>query len=171
MSMRIVAAVLALALALWPLVIAPMPPMASIAGASLLLAVAGIVLLWRSIATAAACVFLVDYAGAVWLAAEPVDVAGATGVGLAVLFYLQAVDLARRMRGAAVDTPVVRTHLVRWAGFAAATLAAAILSVGVASALASPMPTVIAPLLAAAGALGVIAALAIIVARAATRPQ
>jgi hypothetical protein len=171
MSMRVVAAILALALAVWPVVIAPVPPMASIAGVSLLVAAAGIVLLWRSIATAAACVFLVDYAAAVWLASEQVDIAGAAGVGLAVLFYLQAIDLARRMRGAAVDTPVVRTHLARWAGFAAATLAAAVLSIGIASALAAPMPPVIAPLLAAAGALGVLAALATIIARAATRPR
>jgi hypothetical protein len=99
------------------------------------------------------------------------SIAGAAGYGLGLLYLLESLDLAGRAHGATVDTAVIRSHLGRWTGFGAATLGAAVLLVAVATALAAPMPPAVAPILAAAGALGVVAIIAVFVTRAAARPS
>ncbi len=162
---RLLAAAFAVVLSAAPVLIMPVPAVAVIALGGLLLATVGVAAFWRWPITAAACVFLADYAAALWVAAGPVNVAGAAGFGLALLFMLESVDLARRVRRAAVDGVVIRSHLGRWSGFGAATLASAALAVALASALATPMPPAIAPLLAAGGALGVMTTIAVIFTR------
>jgi len=162
---------LALVLAVAPLVVLPAPPVIVLGLAGALLVTAGAITRWRWPTALAAGVFLTNYAGVLWVADAPLDVAGAAIVGLSLLFLLQSADLADRVRGAAVTTPVLRAHLARGTGFALATLAAAALAIALASALASPMPSAIAPLLAAAGALGVITAIALIVKRALSRTR
>ena len=162
---RLLAAAFAVVLSAAPVLIMPEPAVAVIALVGLLLATVGVAAFWRWPVTAAACVFLADYAAALWVAAGPVNVAGAAGFGLALLFMLESVDLARRVRRAAVDGAVIRSHLGRWSGFGAATLGSAALAVALASALATPMPPAIAPLLAAGGALGVITTIAVIITR------
>ena len=149
----------------------PAPPVIVLGLTGALLVAVGAVTRWRWPTTLAACVFLTNYAGVLWVAAAPLDVAGAAVVGLSLLFLLQSADLADRVRGAAVTTPVLRAHLARGTGFALATLVAAALAIALASALATPMPSAIAPLLAAAGALGVITAIALIVKRALSRTR
>ena len=166
-----IGAAIAVALAAAPVVIMPEPPVAVTALAGLLLAAVGIAARWRWPATAAAAVFLVDYTAALWLADARASIAGAAGFGLGLLYLLESLDLAGRAHGATVDTAVIRSHLGRWTGFGAATLGAAALLVAVASALAAPMPPAVAPILAAAGALGVVAIIAVFVTRAAARPS
>ena len=95
------------------------------------------------------------------------SIAGAAAFGLGLLLLLESLDLTRRVRLAAVDTPVVRSHLGRFTGFGAAALAAAGLFAAAANALAAPMPAAVAPILAAVGALGVVAIAAVFVTRAA----
>ena len=168
---RLLSAAIAAALAAAPVVIMPEPPVAVTALAGLLLATVAITARWRWPATAAAAVFLVDYTAALWLADARVSIAGAAGFGLGLLYLLQSLDLAGRVHRAAIDTAVIRSHLSRWTGFGAATLGAAGLLVAVASALAAPMPPAVAPILAAAGALGVVAIIAVFVTRAAARPS
>ncbi len=116
----------------------------------------GIAALWRSLLTAAACLFLTDHAAALWVAGA----SGAAGFGLSLLFLLEAVELGRRVRHAAVGTGVVRSQMVRGVGFAAATLAATMLVTALAGALAASVPFAAAPFVAAAGALGVVLAVA-----------
>jgi hypothetical protein len=157
---RLLAAAFAVVLSAAPVLIMPVPAVSVIALGGLLLAT-----FWRWPITAAACVFLADYAAALWVAAGPVNVAGAAGFGLALLFMLESGDLARRVRRAAVDGAVIRSHLGRWSGFGAATLGLTALAVALASALATPMPPAIASLLAAGGALGVITTIAVIITR------
>jgi hypothetical protein len=70
------------------------------------------------------------------------------------------VELARCVRHAAVDAGVVRSQIVRWTGFAAATLAATMLVMALAGPVAASVPFAAAPFVAAAGALGVVLALA-----------
>jgi hypothetical protein len=166
---RLLPAALAVALAAAPAAIMPAPPMVVTALAGLLLAALGIAARWRWPATAAAAVFLVDYTAALWLADARVSIAGAACFGLGLLYLLQSLDLAGRVHRTAADTAVIRSHLGRCTGFGAATLGAAALLVAVASALAAPMPPAVAPILAAAGALGVVAIIAVFVIRAATR--
>ena len=161
----------ALVLAVAPAMMLPAPPVIVLGLVGLLLVAAGAITRWRWPTTVAAGVFLTNYAGVLWVAGAPLDVAGAAVVGLSALFLLQSADLADRVRDAAITTPVLRAHLARGTGFALATLVAAALAIALASALATPMPSAIAPLLAAAGALGVIAAIALIVKRAVSRTQ
>ena len=165
---RLLAAAFAVVLSAAPVLIMPVPAVAVIALVGLLLATVGVAALWQWPVTAAACVFLADYAASLWVAAGPVNVAGAAGFGLALLFMLESVDLARRVRRAAVEGAVIGSHLGRWSGFGAATLLAAAFAVALASALATPMPSAIAPLLAAAGALGVMTTIAVIFTRVAS---
>jgi hypothetical protein len=167
---RLLPAAIAVALAAAPVVILPAPPVAVTAIAGLLLAAVGITARWRWPATAAAAVFLVNYAAALWLTDARVSLAGAAGFGLGLLSLVESLDLAGRVHRAAVDTAVIRSHLGRWTGFGAATLGAAALLVAVAGALAASIPPAVAPILAAAGALGVVAIIAVFVTRAAARP-
>ena len=126
----------------------------------LLLAAVGIATFWRGPVTAAACVFLTDYAIALWVAGPSVSVIGAAGFGLSLLFLLQSVELGRCIRHATVEAGVVRSHIVDWVGFGAATLAATMLVMALARAFAASVPFAAAPFVTAAGALGVVLALA-----------
>jgi hypothetical protein len=168
---RLLPAAIAAALAAGPVVIMPEPPVAVTALAGLLFAAVAIGTRWRWPATVAAAVFLVDYTAALWLADARVNIAGAAGFGLGLLYLLESLDLAGRVHRATVGTAVIRSHLGRWTGFGAVTLGAAGLLVAVATALAAPMPPAVAPILAAAGALGVVAIIAVFVTRAAARPS
>jgi hypothetical protein len=152
-----------------PLLTAPIRPVIVPGLIGLLLATVGIVTLWRWPATAAACMFLTEYAAALWIAGVPASVVGAAAFGLSLLFLLQAVELARCLRHAAArGTGVVRSQLTWWMGFGAATLAATLLVMALAGTLAASVPFAAAPFVTAAGALGVVLALAAAV-RGATR--
>jgi len=168
---RLLPAAIAVALAAAPVMIMPEPPIGVTALAGLLFAAVAIGARWRWPATAAAVVFLVDYTAALWLADARVSIAGAAGFGLGLLYLLESMDLTGRVHRATVDAAVIRSHLGRGTGFGAATLGAAALLMAVASALAAPMPPAVAPILAAAGALGVVAIIAVFVTRAAAHPS
>jgi hypothetical protein len=159
----------ALALFVLAVLTAPIRPVALIGLAGLLLAAVGIAAHWRWPVTAGACIFLTDYTAALLTAGGPVSVAGAAGFGLALLLLLQAADLARRVHRATVGAGVVRSQLARWIGLGAATLATTLVIVALAGAFAASVPFAAAPLLAAAGALGAMLALAMGAFRAAAR--
>ena len=148
-----------------PLLTAALPAVIVTGLVGLLLAAVGIVALWRWPVTAAACVFLTNYAAALWVARAPVSVLSATGFGLSLLFLLQSVELGRRMRHATVDARVVRSQIVAWTGFAAVTLGATMLAMALAGAVAALLPFAVAPLVAVVGALGAVLAFAAAVKR------
>jgi hypothetical protein len=155
-----------------PLLTTPISAVASTGFVGLLLAVVAIVACWRWLATAAACVFLADYAAALWIAAMPVNVAGAAGFGLGVLLLLQSVDLACRVRGATVEASVILSEIGRWIGLGVGVLVAAVLAWALANSLAAMLPPVASPLLAAAGSLGTVLILAVLIVRATrSRPR
>jgi len=156
---RLAAAVCAAVLFVLPVLTATIPAVMVAGVVGLLLAAVGIVTLWRWPVTSAACVFLTDYAAALWLADAPVRIGGAAGFGLSLLLLLQSVELARCMRRATVDASVARSQIAHWAGFGIATLATASLAMPVASALAGLVPFTAAPFVAAAAALGAVLAL------------
>jgi hypothetical protein len=157
---RLPAVAFAVILFVVPLLTAPLRAVAVTGLIGLLLAAVGIGALWRWPITAAACVFLTDYAAALWVAGAPMNLAGATGFGLSLLFLFQSVELARCVRQATVSAGVVRLLIVRWMGFGTATLAAAMLAMTLAGPVAASVPFAAAPFVAAAGALGIVLALA-----------
>jgi hypothetical protein len=171
---RLAATACAVALFWAPLRLAPMPPVAVTGLAALLLAAGAVATLRRGLATAAACVFLIDYAAALWIAGGPARIGGAAGFGLALLFFLETVDMGRRLRRATVGAGVARSMIACGLGVSVATGAAAMLVMTAAGAAAASIPFAAAPFLAAAGAVGVVLAVAAAVtgaARAASRPR
>jgi hypothetical protein len=164
---RLAAAGFAVVALVVPLVTARPQALVLVGLIALLLAAVGIAMLWRWLVTAAACLFLVAYAAALWLAAAAPGPFGPAVFGLSILLMLQCVELARATRGATVDAAAVRSQILTWAGFGAGTLAASMLIVTLGAALVTSIPVAVAPLVAAASALGVLLALAVM----ATRPR
>ena len=159
--LRLAGGVLALVLFLLPLHAAPLRGVAVIGGVGLLLAALGVAALWRWPVTAASCVFLTQYAVALWLAGKPVSVVGAVGFGLSLLFLFQCVELGRCVRAAEVDAGVYRSQVGGWMGFGAGMLVAMMLVVALAGAGAASIPFAVAPVVAAVGAVGVVVALTV----------
>ena len=71
-----------------PLLAAPSPSVAAIGLVAGTLAAVGILGLWMPPVTAAACLFLIEYAAGLWLSAAPVDPVTAAIFGIALLFLL-----------------------------------------------------------------------------------
>jgi hypothetical protein len=160
---RVPAVAFALVLFVVPLLAAPIKPVAVMGGLGLLLAALGIAGLWRWPVTAAACVFSIDYAGALWVARASVSLGGAVAFGLALLLLLESIELGRCLRRATVDARVVRAQITAWLGFAVATLAVTLLGLALAGSLVASIPFAAAPFVAGAAALGVVLALAAVI--------
>lgn len=162
---RLAAVACAAVLFALPLLTAATPVVVTIGLTGSLLAAVGIAALWPRPVTAAACLFLTAYAAALWVAGAPVSVVRAAGFGLALLVLLQSVELGRRMRRATVGAGVVRSQIAGWVRFGAATLAGTMLAMALTGAAAASVPFALAPVVAAAGALGVVVALSTVVKR------
>ena len=162
---RVPAAAFALVLFVIPWTIAPAKPVAISGIAGLALAAVGIGGFWRWPLLAAACAFLIEYAGALSLARAPIGVWGAVAFGLALLLMLASTELGRGCRRATVNARVLRSQLAAWLGFTTATLGATLLGLSLAGGLAASISSAAAPFLAGLGALGVVLALAAIVKR------
>jgi hypothetical protein len=145
---------------------APVAPIALAGLAALLLAAVAIAVPWRWLATAAACLFMADYAAALWLAAPPPDAVSAVVFGLALLLMLGGVDLACRIRGGTAGARVALVDLARGLGVGAGALGALMVATALARSFATALPAALSPLLAGAGALGAIVVLAALIRRA-----
>ncbi len=165
---RLLAIAFAVVLFVIPRLTAPMPAVTGAGLLAVLLTVLAIGARWRWPATAAACVFLANYAAALWMARGPVNLVRAAGFGVALLLLLQAVDLTCRVRGTTVDATLVLAELGRWIGLGAAAFGAVVLAVALANSLATTLPAVVSPLLAAAGAFDAVLIVAAVIVRAGT---
>jgi len=154
-------AVLALMLFGMTLRVAPYEAVLEIGLVALLLVATGLATPWRWPMISAACLFLTNHALALWGTDAPVDIVGAAVFGVALLFLLQLSDLGRGMRRASVGAGVTRSLLARLLVFAVMTLIATTAGMAIARPLSAAVPAVLAPLLATAGALGVVTALAL----------
>ena len=168
--MRLLATLGAFALCLVPLATLPVRPVAAGAGAALLLSLAGVVTLRRWPATAGACLAVANYALALWLASAPLGVLPAMGFGLALLLLLQPLEIAR-CRRRATDVGVTRSQLAGWVVFGLVAPGVVMLALGLSQVIAGSVPLLAAPLLAAAGALGVLLGLASALTRSSARPD
>src|SRR5262245_6998122 len=166
---RLAVASFAIALAGAPLLVAPEKVVGVAGSVGLLLAAVGIATPWRWPVTAAACLFLVEYALALLVAGAPANIVAAAAFGLGLVFLMESADLAIRTRRAAADRGVIWSQLGHWIGLASAVLVAALLAVAVAHGLAAFLPFAATPFLAAAGALGTMIGLAIVILHAARR--
>jgi hypothetical protein len=158
---RLLAALFALVLFSLPIYVAPISPIAVMGAVGLALSAAGLAALRRGLVTAAACVFLGEYAAALWITGAPVNIGAAVAYGLSLLFLLQVADLARRLRLAAIGAGVARSLIARGAGVGLATLATAMVVAALAGAAATSVYYAAAPFAAAAAALGVLVAAAL----------
>jgi len=166
--MRLLAAGSAVALFVLLRLTTPAPAVAVGGLVGLLLAAVAIAAHWRWLATAAGCVFLTGYAAALWVESAPVNIVPALGFGLALFFLLESLDLACCVRGAAIDGGVVQSALRRWIVLGAGAFVAAMLAMALATLFATALPAGASPLLAAAGALGSVWVLAVMIRRAHT---
>jgi hypothetical protein len=157
---RLAAALSAVVLLVVPLRATPIHVVVAPGVVAMLLAVLGIVTLWRWPVTAAACLFVTDYALALTIAGPGVSLASATCFGLALLGLLHSLEVARCARRAAVHRDVARSQILGWVAFVAVTAAIVTAAMVLARGVAPALPFAAAPLLAAAGALGVVVALA-----------
>jgi len=156
----------ALTLLLLTLRRAPIEPLVAIGLVAFTLVVVGLLMPWRWPIVTAACLFLTGHALALWGMDAPSDIPGGLGFGLALLFLLHAGHTGRAMRGARVGVRVLREQIAGWVRFAVVALLAAMLGMGLAAPLSGLLPGALAPLLAAASAVGVVVALALAATRA-----
>jgi hypothetical protein len=159
---RVPAGIFALVLFAIPFVAAPIKPIGTLGGLGLLVAAVGIGGLWRWLVTVAACVFLIEYTAALWVARASLSVGGAVAFGLALLFLVESIELGRGFRRATVAGRVVRSQVSAALGFATATVALTLLGLVLAGGFVASIPFAAAPFVAALAALGVVLALAAI---------
>jgi len=152
-----------------PVLALPAPGIAALAGAGALIAAAGALARVPVLVAVGAGALLADYAMALWLALAPPDPLGAAVLGVGLLLVLETADFHWRFHRAHVPGPVLQRQVLRWGvgaagGLAASTALAALGLVGF------RLPPGVAPLLAAAGAIGAVAALAAALSRLTTPP-
>jgi hypothetical protein len=169
---RSLSALCAVGLAAAPLLVLAMPIVALAGALGVLLAAGGIAFNRAALVSAGSLVFLAEYAGAVWAAGGLVNAAGATGFGVALALMVDTADLARRMpRGAGDELAIARAQLGRWIRLAGASCVAAATITVSAGTIASALPVVGTPLLAAAGAVGAVLLAALVISRNAGRAR
>jgi hypothetical protein len=147
-------------------VVALASPLVAAPGLAVLLPAAlSILARWRWLAVLAACGDLGVYTVALSIeraAASPVP---ALALGVALVVFLDAVDLSARLRSATVGDGVVRSALVRWAALGLGAVAAGVPALAMAGPLAAILPVAASPLVAAAGALASVLIVAALIRR------
>ena len=164
---RLAPALFAVALSGAPLLVAPVKVVGAAGLVGLLLAAAGIIASWRWPLTAASCAFLVEYALALLVADAPVNIVGAAAFGLGIVLLVESADLASRARRAVVGRAVIWSQLGHWVGLGGGILVTALVALALAQGLATALPFAATPFLAAAGAVGMMIGLALVIAHAA----
>ncbi len=145
-------------LAALPLAVEPSPFVTWLAVPALLLGLAAAVARSVPLATASAVVALIEYALALVIAREPVDVVTAVGLGVALFLLLQLVHFAGRVHGAAVSRAVLVSQLRAWLGIAVIGAVAAIVLMTTGAAFRLVLSGAALPAVVIAGALGALAA-------------
>lgn len=142
----------------YPLAVAPSKPVAFVAGLALLVAGAGLALRWTPAVTAGVGLALAEYALALVLSAGAPHLGSAVVMSALVVLVLQTADFDRRFRHVTLGAGVLASQLRHWAGSLALGAGAAVLVVAGATVVTGAVSIPWAPVLAAVGALGVVAA-------------
>jgi hypothetical protein len=160
--MRRLAAVLALILAGYPLLVAA-------SSAVLALGAGAVGLCWLGIVTATPVLAagmvlaLSEYALALWLAGGPPRLAGAVLVGVVLILLLETAEFGRRAHRAEVGPGVLLTQIRSWAVLGALTGAGALVLSAAASVASAAVRLPWAPAIAGAGAAIALVAIALAV--------
>jgi len=162
--MSLVAAGAAAALFLVAVLTSPRPGVAALGAVGLALAGAGILARWLRLVSVAAATLVAAYAAALSISRPAASIATGAMFGLGVLVLLQAAEFGRCTRHGHVGTGVVRQQVAGWLRLAAGTLGLVAVGATAAGTMARSVPPAAAPVLAAAGALGVVFATALVIA-------
>jgi hypothetical protein len=156
---RALAALLALLVVGYPLLITAATPVLLLGAVAITLCGLGI-LLATPMLVAGAVVALAEYTLALWLAGGPPRLAGAVLLGVGLLLLVETADWGRRARRATLGSGVVLSQIRYWAAFGAFTAALALGVIALAT-VASGARLPWAPALAAAGAVVALVGLAV----------
>jgi hypothetical protein len=133
--MHRIAAVLALLLVGYPLLIASSAAVGALGAAALLVCVLGI-LAATPVLVVGIVLALAEYALALWIGGGPPRLAGAVFLGVVVMLLVETADFGRRARGAALGPGVAGAQVRAWvstAAIASTTALGAAAACGVAS--------------------------------------
>ncbi|HYS18737.1 MAG TPA: hypothetical protein VET45_17580 [Candidatus Binatia bacterium] len=162
--MRRLAAVLALGLVGYPLVIAPSTAVLTLGAVATALCALGI-LFSTPVLVVGTVLALGEYTLALWLRAGPPRLAGAVLFGVGLVLLLETADFGGRTRQAAIGPRVVSSQIRYWAVFGVLASAAALIAISAASTLSASVRLPWAPGFAAAGAAVALAAVAVALGR------
>jgi len=162
--MRLVAAVLVLVVAGFPLAVYAAAPVTWLSLGALAVAATGVALLSVPLVTAGATLALVAEAAALLIARTPVDPVGAIVLGVALTLLLSVVHFAARVDGAWLGPSLVAVQVRQWLIVSGLGVIAAAALAAVAGALAGAFRGVGLPAVIAAAALGAALTLAGVVA-------
>jgi len=152
LTVHSLAALLALLIAGYPLLIARSTTVAALGGAALVVCVLGILGAVR-VVVGGIVLALAEYALALWIRGGPPRLADAALLGVALLLLLESADFGRRAHRAALGPGVLRAQLGSWALSGALAGIVAWLATTAASAASAAVRLPWAPAVAAAGAI------------------
>jgi hypothetical protein len=154
--MRWLAALLGACVVGLPLLLTPAALVAVPAAVAAALIAAGVLVLYTPLITAGSCLALIEYGLALALGRRAPEPVSAIAIGEALLLLIQVVQFAGRARGVDVSSAVVAAQIRYWLRVAMVAMA---LGLGVSAvSMRVALPAVAAPMVAAAGAIAVLAA-------------
>lgn len=159
--MRTVALAFVALLAGLPVLAMPAPEMAAGSAAVALLGAAGVLLRLRPLVTVGAGLALIEYTLALLVMGPAPRPLSAVGLGVALALALDGAELVHRAGPAAIAPAAMRRQALHWAGTAVVGGAGSLGLAVVAAQVRLVGPPVVLPIVAAAGALGAAAAVAL----------
>jgi len=117
-----------------------------------LLCAAGALGRWLPLVTAGSSLAVMDYALALWLSGESVNVLGAAPFGLALVLLLDLTEFAGRFGTARLAATLLRAQIAFWLGRAAVAIAAVVVLTLSAAMFAPAIPLIGRPIIAGFGA-------------------
>jgi len=158
--MRCLAAVLALSLVGYPLLITPSTTVLVLGAAAMMLCVLGI-LVATPVLVGGMVLALAEYTLAPSLAGGPPRLASAVLLGVVLVLLLETADFGRRAHHAAIGPGVLLAQIRSWAVFGALAGAGALVAIAAASVASASLRLPWAPAVAAAGAAAALVAVAL----------
>ena len=159
--MRAVVALFVVLLAGHPLAVLPTKPVAIAAGAAVVVCALGVALRYAPVFVVGVAIALGAHALALVLSDSPPRLAGALVAGVVAALTLEVADFERRFRQVTIGPGVIRAQLVHWGTFAAIGVLAGFALTAAAGGVNATARVPWSPVVAAAGAVIALAAVAV----------